>query len=97
MGEPFDHGPPGWIRQSRKCCTQSIHNHMVVDCLVNVKLDFGGWAAMAGATAAAVCFRVECGDCNLSAPMQCNLAQFLLRHRPLGVQSWTMVVAGSDE
>jgi hypothetical protein len=33
MGESFDHCPAGWIRQSRKCCTQSIHNHMVVDFL----------------------------------------------------------------
>jgi hypothetical protein len=31
MGESFDHGPAGWIRQSRKCCCQLIHNHMVVD------------------------------------------------------------------
>ncbi len=31
MGESFDHCPAGWIRQSRECCTQSIHNHMVVD------------------------------------------------------------------
>src|SRR5207302_9471024 len=31
MGKPFDHRPPRWIRQSRKCCTQTIHNHMVVD------------------------------------------------------------------
>ncbi len=31
MGESFDHRPTGGIRQSRKCCTQSIHNHMVVD------------------------------------------------------------------
>lgn len=31
MGESFDHRPPGRIRQSRKGCTQSIHNHMVVD------------------------------------------------------------------
>src|SRR4029077_4294823 len=31
MGEPFDHRPAGWIRQSRKCCTQYIHNLMVVD------------------------------------------------------------------
>ena len=31
MGEPLDHRPPGWIRQSRKCCAQTIHNHMVVD------------------------------------------------------------------
>jgi hypothetical protein len=33
MGESFDHCPPGWIRQSRKCCSQFIHNHMVVDFL----------------------------------------------------------------
>ena len=32
MGESFDHGPAGWIRQSRKCCTKIIHNHMVVNC-----------------------------------------------------------------
>jgi hypothetical protein len=31
VGESFDHCPPGWIRQSRKRCTQSIHNRMVVD------------------------------------------------------------------
>ena len=31
MGEPLDHRPAGWIRQSRKCCAQAIHNHMVVD------------------------------------------------------------------
>ena len=31
MGKPFDHRPAGWIRQSRKCCTETIHNHMVVD------------------------------------------------------------------
>jgi hypothetical protein len=31
MGESFDHRPAGWIRQSRKCCTQAIHNHMVVN------------------------------------------------------------------
>ena len=31
MAESFDHGPPGWIRQSRKCCAQLIHNQMVVD------------------------------------------------------------------
>ena len=31
MGEPLDHGPAGWIRQSRKCCVQAIHNRMVVD------------------------------------------------------------------
>ena len=32
MGESFDHCPAGWIGQRRKCCTQSIHNPMVVDC-----------------------------------------------------------------
>jgi hypothetical protein len=31
MAEPLDHRPTGGIRQSRKCCSQSIHNHMVVD------------------------------------------------------------------
>ena len=31
MGESFDHRSPGWIGQSRKCCTQIIHNRMVVD------------------------------------------------------------------
>jgi len=31
MGESFDHRPAGWIGQSRKCCIQLIHNHMVVD------------------------------------------------------------------
>ena len=31
MGESFDHCPAGWIRQSRKCCTKTIHNQMVVD------------------------------------------------------------------
>src|SRR5208282_1813186 len=31
MRESFDHRPTGGIRQSRKCCTQLIHNHMVVD------------------------------------------------------------------
>ena len=31
MRESFDHRPPGGIRQSRKCCTQFIHNHMVVN------------------------------------------------------------------
>ncbi len=40
MGESFDHRPPGWIRQSRKCCTQSIHNHMVVDCLSMSRVNF---------------------------------------------------------
>jgi hypothetical protein len=33
MGESFDHRPSGWIRQSRKCCIQLIHNQMVVDFL----------------------------------------------------------------
>jgi hypothetical protein len=33
MRELLDHGSPGWIRQSRKGCTQFIHNHMVVDFL----------------------------------------------------------------
>lgn len=37
MGESFDHPPPGRIRQSGKCCPQSIHNHMVVDYLADVK------------------------------------------------------------
>jgi hypothetical protein len=32
VGEPLNHRPPGWIRQSRKCCIQFIHNRMVVDC-----------------------------------------------------------------
>ena len=40
MGESFDHCPPGWIRQSGKRCTQFIHNHMVVDYLINVKCEF---------------------------------------------------------
>ena len=31
MRKSFDHRPPGWIGQSRKRCTQSIHNQMVVD------------------------------------------------------------------
>jgi len=31
MREPFDHRPPGRIRQSRKRCAQLIHNRMVVD------------------------------------------------------------------
>jgi hypothetical protein len=41
MGESFDHCPAGWIGQSRKCCTQIIHNPMVVYCLANVKCEFG--------------------------------------------------------
>ena len=32
MRESLDHRSPGWIRQSRKCCIQPIHNRMVVDC-----------------------------------------------------------------
>ncbi len=40
MGESFDHRPAGWIRQGRKCCTQIIHNHMVVDWPINVKCKF---------------------------------------------------------
>ena len=31
MCEAFDHGPPRRIGERRKGCTQSIHNHMVVD------------------------------------------------------------------
>jgi hypothetical protein len=31
MRESFDQPPPGWIGQSSKCCTQLIHNPMVVD------------------------------------------------------------------
>ncbi len=39
MGESFDHRPAGGIRQSRECCTQIIHNRMVVDfqAMSNVK------------------------------------------------------------
>jgi len=40
VGESFDHGPPGWIRQSRKRCTQFIHNRMVVDYLSMSSGDF---------------------------------------------------------
>jgi hypothetical protein len=40
MGEPLDHGPAGWIRQSRKCCVQAIHNHMVVDYLSVSSVNF---------------------------------------------------------
>jgi hypothetical protein len=40
MGESFDHRPPGRIRQSRKCCSQSIHNHMVVDFLSMSSVNF---------------------------------------------------------
>src|ERR1700749_4493504 len=29
--EAVHHCPPSWVRQSRKSCTQPIHNHMVVD------------------------------------------------------------------
>lgn len=31
MGELFHHRPARRIRQRRQCCTQSIHNRMVVD------------------------------------------------------------------
>lgn len=41
MGEPFDHGPAGWIRESRKCCVQLIHNRMVVDYRSMSSEDFG--------------------------------------------------------
>ncbi len=40
MRESFDHCPPGWIRQSRKRCTQFIHNHMVVDYLSMSSVNF---------------------------------------------------------
>ena len=40
MGEPFDHCPPGGIRQSGKRCAQSIHNHMVVDYLAMSSVNF---------------------------------------------------------
>src|ERR1700722_1926587 len=40
MRESFDHPPPGWIRQSRKCCAQLIHNHMVVDYLLMSSVNF---------------------------------------------------------
>ncbi len=40
MRESFDHPPPGWIRQSSKCCTQFIHNHMVVDYLLMSSVNF---------------------------------------------------------
>jgi len=40
MGESCDHRPPGWIRQSRKCCAQFIHNHMVVDFLYLSNVNF---------------------------------------------------------
>jgi hypothetical protein len=41
MGESFDHRPAGWIRQSRKCCVQLIHNHMVVNYPSMSSVDFG--------------------------------------------------------
>ena len=41
MGESFDHRPPGWIRQSRKRCTQFIHNRMVVEYRAMSSVDFG--------------------------------------------------------
>jgi hypothetical protein len=40
MGEPFDHCPPGWIRQRRKRCAQFIHNRMVVDYWVMSSVNF---------------------------------------------------------
>jgi len=40
MAESFDHRPPGWIGQSRKCGTQSIHNHMVVHFLPMSSVNF---------------------------------------------------------
>jgi hypothetical protein len=41
MGEPFDHCPAGWIRQSRKRCIQLIHNRMVVNYPALSSVDFG--------------------------------------------------------
>jgi hypothetical protein len=41
MGEPFDHCPPGWIRQGGKRGTQFIHNRMVVDYPGMSSVDFG--------------------------------------------------------
>ena len=43
MGESFDHCPAGWIRQRGKCCTQFIHNRMVVDFRPMSNVNFGGW------------------------------------------------------
>jgi hypothetical protein len=40
MGESFDHRPAGWIRQSRKCCVQLIHNRMVVNYRLKSSVDF---------------------------------------------------------
>ena len=40
MGEPLDHRPAGWIRQSRKCCVQAIHNYMVVAYLSMSSVNF---------------------------------------------------------
>jgi len=67
MGESFDHCPPGWIRQSRKRCAQSIHNHMVVDYLAMSSVDFGRWPIFAlhhsdgGCPILAFFARVGCG------------------------------------
>ncbi len=47
MAKSRDHRPPGWIGQSRKCCTQSIHNHMVVDFHDPSSVNFGGRPAEA--------------------------------------------------
>ena len=41
MGESFDHGPAGWIRQSGECCIELIHNHMVVDYQWMSRVGFG--------------------------------------------------------
>ena len=38
MGESFDHGPAGWIRQSRKRCALFIHNLMIGALSEEVKL-----------------------------------------------------------
>jgi len=40
MAESIDHRPTGGIGQSRKCCTQRIHNHMVVDFLLMSSMNF---------------------------------------------------------
>ena len=47
MRESFDHRATGWIGQSRKCCAQSIHNHMVVDYRAMSSVDFSGWQGWA--------------------------------------------------
>jgi hypothetical protein len=45
MAESFDHRPAGGIRQSGKCCTQPIHNHMVVDRLSVSSMNFAIYSA----------------------------------------------------